>query len=1187
MTEGKYSILVVENDAGVRRVLSGIFHKKGHSVTAAGTGSEAIDRAKQTTFDVALIDVKLPDMDGASLFRRFKREYPDMVCAILTGREPVQNVEDTAIDAVEAVDRQRLQRRLRRREETLRSILALSPIAIVVTDLDGNILECNQAAADMYRFSSRDRLNGKNTLILIAKRDRERMMNVLKMCLESGSIKNAECTLLTGDGVEFPAELSASVIKDSSGNTVGFVIMAADITKYKHVEDALNFERQQLLSVFDSIDEPIYVSDPNTREVLYANKAMKENFGYVNGQKCHKAIHGLESPCPFCMNEHIFGKDAGLPYIREYQNRVDARWYRCTGRTIRWHDGRMVRCEIAIDVTERKKAEEEIRRLNEEFERKVIERTARLEADNKELQNEIRERMRIEAELHEEKEKFRNLIENAPIGISISTPSTPQGTVTEANPALWKIFGYDSKEEYLKVPASDHYFDPKDRERLVELRKKDTVRNFEVRFRRKDGSVFWGSVNSLEDVTAGGTTLFISTLEDITERKKMEETLWGSQERYRSLVENTVLGITVLDTNYRISMVNPTLAKLFKRPASDFVGKYCFREFEKREAVCPHCPGARAMVSGKTEEVETCGVRDDGGHIYVRNRATPLFGSDGVIKGFIEIIEDIGERKKAEEALRASGTKYKTLVESIPQKIFLKDRNSVYISCNENYARDLKIKPEEIAGKTDYEFHPKELAEKYRGDDRQVMDTGKTEDIEEGYIQDGQERFVHTIKTPVRDENGRVVGILGIFWDITERKQMEEEIRRNYDTQILTNTILSLSLEDVPLEEILKRTTDMILSVPWLSFESRGSVFLVEDDPKVLVMKASNKLAEQIQKSCARVPFGRCHCGRAALTQKMQFSDKLDERHETTYDGIYPHGHYCVPIVSGGKTLGVLNIYTKEGHRRTKTEVSFLSAMADVLAGVIERKRAEEKLRESGEQLRQAQKMAAVGQLAGGVAHEINNPLTGVLAYSARLLKKAENPELMKIKAFEVFPENLEIIKESAIRCEKIVKGLLAFARQSKFDMASVDVNETIKSTLLLAEPELRVQKIRTVLSLQSDLPSIKGNPFALQQVFANIVLNARDAMPDGGALAIGTKASNGHVEISLSDTGIGISQEDMSKLFTPFFTTKPPNKGTGLGLSVAYGIVKDHSGDIRVESKVGKGTTFRVLLPVEQKSGT
>ncbi|GAG16425.1 unnamed protein product, partial [marine sediment metagenome] len=156
--------------------------------------------------------------------------------------------------------------------------------------------------------------------------------------------------------------------------------------------------------------------------------------------------------------------------------------------------------------------------------------------------------------------------------------------------------------------------------------------------------------------------------------------------------------------------------------------------------------------------------------------AYPLFDQEGQYAGTQITGRDTTERKQAEEALQESESKHRTLLENLPQKIFSKDKNCVYMSCNENYAQDLNIKPDEIIGKTDYDFYPKELAEKYRADDKRIMQSGKTEDMEEAYVQDGKEVFVHTVKTPIRDGDGNVVGILGVFWDITARKQAEQAL---------------------------------------------------------------------------------------------------------------------------------------------------------------------------------------------------------------------------------------------------------------------------------------------------------------------------------------------------------------------------------------------------------------------------
>jgi len=217
-------------------------------------------------------------------------------------------------------------------------------------------------------------------------------------------------------------------------------------------------------------------------------------------------------------------------------------------------------------------------------------------------------------------------------------------------------------------------------------------------------------------------------------------------------------------------------------------------------------------------------------------------------------------------------------------------------------------------------------------------------------------KFGRWIKAAVYPTGQRTEEGQGIFlhfvYDINEEKRIQDELQRYCDTQNVLNSLLNLSLEGVHLEELLRRTLDLILSIPWLTLESMGCIFLVEDEPEVLVMKAQNKLAEPIQKACARVPFGRCLCGRAALTQEIQFADHIDERHEIQYEEIIPHGHYCVPILFAGKTLGVINTYIREGHGSEQREKEFLTAVANTLAGIIVRKQAESQLKQSFEKLK-------------------------------------------------------------------------------------------------------------------------------------------------------------------------------------------------------------------------------------------
>ena len=265
--------------------------------------------------------------------------------------------------------------------------------------------------------------------------------------------------------------------------------------------------------------------------------------------------------------------------------------------------------------------------------------------------------------------------------------------------------------------------------------------------------------------------------QNITEPRKTDEDINESSGKFRSLFENSVDAIFVADAETKmLTDCNKSAEKLVRRSKAEILTMSA-DALHPKDKIKETMEAFKRQAEGKIEYVETEVLTKGGERIPVEINSSPsVFRGKTYLLG---IFRDISERKKAEDALRASEAKYRLLVENLPQKIFLKDRSSVYISCNENYARDLKIKAEEIKGKTDYDFYPKELAEKYRADDKKIMEKGETADLEEKYLQDGKEFFVYTIKTPIKDENDTTTGILGIFWDITGRKQMEVALRES------------------------------------------------------------------------------------------------------------------------------------------------------------------------------------------------------------------------------------------------------------------------------------------------------------------------------------------------------------------------------------------------------------------------
>mgnify|MGYP001144912808 CR=1 FL=1 len=242
-------------------------------------------------------------------------------------------------------------------------------------------------------------------------------------------------------------------------------------------------------------------------------------------------------------------------------------------------------------------------------------------------------------------------------------------------------------------------------------------------------------------------------------------------------------------------------------------------------------------------------------------------------------------------------------------------------------------------------------------------------------------------------------------------------------------------------------------------------------------------------------------------------------------------------------------------------------------------------LRDAQEQLLRREKLAALGQLAGGLVHELNNPLTGVLLYARRLLKKAEEEELASNPTLRMFPESLRLIDEAAVRCRDIVRDLLTFARQDWGEFGPVQINEVVEAALRTMKSQLSPGHVRLKLDLQPNLPPLMGNANQLRQVFANLILNAQQAMPEGGELTISTRLLKGRrVQVQVHDTGCGIPEEIHSRIFEPFFTTRPVGQGTGLGLSTSHRIIEAHKGSIEMESTVGVGTTFTVTLPTTEE---
>ena len=290
-----------------------------------------------------------------------------------------------------------------------------------------------------------------------------------------------------------------------------------------------------------------------------------------------------------------------------------------------------------------------------------------------------------------------------------------------------------------------------------------------------------------------------------------------------------------------------------------------------------------------------------------------------------------------------TGSGLRSLIDAMPFYALLVDETHRIVAANKMLLATLGMSNSEVVGGSCPQLiHDMEGA--FPGCPlEKSISSGKFEEVD--LYDERFERWVQSAIYPTTFETGNGKRVYHhMVRDITSRKEMEEDNRRSLEIQAVLNELLEISLRPIGLADQLELSLELIASIPWLSVMSKGSISLVEDEPEVLVLKAQRGLAPDLLEMCARVPFGRCLCGRAAETGEVVHSSCLDERHDHRYDSIIEHGHYCVPIISSGAPLGVLNLYLKHGHSRDEKELRFLRSVAGVLAGVIERKRAEERL---------------------------------------------------------------------------------------------------------------------------------------------------------------------------------------------------------------------------------------------------
>jgi len=738
-----------------------------------------------------------------------------------------------------------------------------------------------------------------------------------------------------------------------------------------------------------------------------------------------------------------------------------------------------------------------------------------------------------EAALRESELRYHTLFDQSPDGIVIVDPN---GRIVEFNDAACRQLDY-SREEFSGMSIADIDPDgsPDDNRRRTENILKDGRAEFDVRHLTRLGEIRHTHVITKVVVLTGDVFLY-AIWRDISERRRAELEVAERGVMLQQIMDTASVGIGIIDNAGRFSLANRCIAGMFGCAAAELIGSEYVEHVHPSEREA----GRRSMLRLLTGEITSVELdrqylKKDGTIFWGHLTCNRFYDARGNNLGIIGAITDITERKRFEKKLQDSELRLHTILNNVGASIFLKDTQYRYVYANQLVCDLFGVRPEEIVGKKDSDFFSPGSVEEIMRSDRPVIERGETIRREERGLAaaDGQPRSYWTVKLPLWDAQGTVVGLCGISTDISERKRAEEELREKEEKYRL----LFESANDGIFIQDETGFTDCNEKGAEMYGLTRGE----------MVGRSLGELAPK------RQPHGRIS------------SEVAGEKIRAALDGA-PQVFEWQPLRADGGAFDVEITLSR-------IELGGKMYLQTIVRDIRERKKL-------AQEILKTQKLESLGTLAGGLAHDFNNLLQGVFGYIS--MAKLTFDERDKALAM------LEQAESALHQSVNITTQLLTFSRGGKPVKKAITLGALIKDSVQFA---LSGSQVGCKLDIASDLWPVEADAGQVGQVVQNVVLNADQAMPEGGTIVIAAKNLRGpkkvqsqtlgegiYVEISIRDTGIGIPAKHLQKIFDPYFTTK--EKGSGLGLATSYAIVRNHGGLIDVESELGKGTAFTIYLP-------
>jgi len=667
----------------------------------------------------------------------------------------------------------------------------------------------------------------------------------------------------------------------------------------------------------------------------------------------------------------------------------------------------------------------------------------------------------------------------------------------------------------------------------------------ELGLKTAEGKVVPVELTSTPLVAKGKTVGTFGIVRDISERVLMEKKLQAINRRLETVLETAMEGITIVDAEQNFSFVNRAFAEMLGYKEDELVGMN-IRKLADDEAFREIRKQTELRRQGKATRYELALRHKNGERRYFQVSASPLWNEDGSFAGSIGIALDITKQKLAEKKVLESQQKFKALFSGNPEATVYVDPGFHVLDVNPRFEELFGFSLDEIKGKHINDvLVPRNLKDEARA---------LNEKAEEGYVyhdtvrrrKDGSLVPVSISAAPIVVE-GQLIGYVGVYKDVTERKQMMEELRESEEK---FRNIFEGANDAI----VYGDSTGRILGINQKGAEVAGvkreeivgkhfwklGLVSPKDVPKIM-----NRLKSRMM-------------GKPASSFELAIKSKDGKRRflevnvSTLRKGALPAGF-----------LAIIRDVTERKQMMTKLE-----EYSQTLEVLVEKRT--KQLEEAQEQLLKAERLAAIGQVAAMVGHDLRNPLTSIAGAVYYLKTKLGS------KMDEKSKEMMELIERDVEYSNKIISDLLDYSREIR-----LEVNET--NPKLILEEALSIVKIPNNIKLTietQDQPAMKVDVEKIKRVFVNVVKNSVDAMPHGGSLIIKSRRKNGNVEITIADTGVGMPRDVLEKIWTPFFTTKA--KGMGLGLPICKRIIEAHGGSISVKGATGKGTIFTVTIPLE-----